>query len=155
MMKISNNGVAIIKTFEGLRLSAYTDSAGVWTIGYGSTRYQNGKVIKPNDKLANEQQADILFRNTLNQYENAVTDFVKITLTQNQFDALVSFTYNVGIYALKDSSLLQKLNKGDYASVAEAFLPWDKITDPKTGKKIALDTLTKRRQKERDLFLTS
>jgi lysozyme len=155
MMKISNNGVAIIKTFEGLRLSAYTDSAGVWTIGYGSTRYQNGKVIKPNDKLANEQQADILFRNTLNQYENAVTDFVKITLTQNQFDALVSFTYNVGIYALKDSSLLQKLNKGDYASAAEAFLPWDKITDPKTGKKIALDTLTKRRQKERDLFLTS
>jgi len=155
MMKISNNGVAIIQTFEGLRLSAYTDSAGVWTIGYGSTRYQNGKVIKPNDKLTNEQQADILFRNTLNQYENAVTDFVKITLTQNQFDALVSFTYNVGIYALKDSSLLQKLNKGDYASAAEAFLPWDKITDPKTGKKIALDTLTKRRQKERDLFLTS
>jgi lysozyme len=155
MMKISNNGVAIIQTFEGLRLSAYTDSAGVWTIGYGSTRYQNGKVIKPNDKLTNEQQADILFRNTLNQSENAVTDFVKITLTQNQFDALVSFTYNVGIYALKDSSLLQKLNKGDYASAAEAFLPWDKITDPKTGKKIALDTLTKRRKKERDLFLTS
>lgn len=153
-MQISNNGIAIIKNFEGLRLNAYADSAGVWTIGYGSTRYHDGKAVKPGDKLANESQADALFHNTLSQYENAVNDFVKVPLTQNQFDALVSFTYNEGPYALKSSTLLQKLNGADYTNAADAFLLWDKITDPKTGKKVVLDVLGTRRRAERELFLT-
>jgi len=153
-MQISNNGIAIIKIFEGLRLNAYTDSAGVWTIGYGSTRYHDGRAVKPGDKLVGESQADTLFRNTLGQYEKAVNDFVQIPLTQNQFDALVSFTYNEGPYALKSSTLLKKLNAKDYANAANAFLLWDKITDPKTGKKVALDVLTQRRREERELFLT-
>ncbi len=153
-MQISNNGIAIIKNFEGLRLNAYADSAGVWTIGYGSTCYHDGKAVKPGDKLAGESQADALFRNTLGQYEKAVNDFVKAPLTQNQFDALVSFTYNEGTYALKNSTLLQKLNEKDYNSTASAFLSWDKITDPKTGKKVVMDALSKRRQQERKLFLT-
>jgi len=153
-MKLSDHGEAVIKNFEGLRLQAYRDSAGVWTIGYGSTRYHDGKPVKPGDKLADEKQADALFRNTLSQYEDAVNNHVRVMLSQNQFDALVSFTYNEGTGALEHSTLLQRLNEKDYKGAADQFLVWDKITDPKSGEKIMLDTLVKRRQEERQLFLT-
>lgn len=153
-MQLSENGLKIIKNFEGLRLAAYRDAAGVWTIGYGSTRYHDGKQVRPGDKLASEVQADALFRNTLGQYENAVNQSVKVSLTQNQFDALVSFTYNEGTGALETSTLLVKLNEKNYAEAAAHFLAWDKITDPKTGKKIALETLVQRRKEESKLFLT-
>src|ERR1700759_2718625 len=101
-MNISTKGIAIIKNFEGLSLSAYRDEAGIWTIGYGSTRYHDGKKIGPGDKLANETQADALLRNTLGQYQEAVNGHVKVPLTQNQYDALVSFTYNVGTGGLEE-----------------------------------------------------
>jgi lysozyme len=153
-MKLSDHGLAVIKNFEGLRLEAYRDVAGVWTIGYGSTRYHDGKLVKPGDKLASEVQANALFRNTLDQYEEAVNQHVKAPITQNQFDALVSFTYNEGTGALKESSLLAKLNEKNYAEAASHFLAWDKITDPKTGKKITCDTLVQRRKKESRLFLS-
>ena len=154
-MQLSNNGEAVIKNFEGLRLQAYRDSAGVWTIGYGSTRYHDGKMIKPGDKLANEEQAVALFKNTLGQYEDAVKSLVKVPLSQNQFDALCSFAYNEGTGALKESTLLRNLNKGDYQGAADQFLVWDKITDPQNGQKIVLDVLAKRRKQERQLFLTA
>jgi lysozyme len=153
-MKLSDHGLAVIKNFEGLRLEAYRDVAGVWTIGYGSTRYHDGKSVKPGDKLASEVQADALFRNTLDQYEDAVNQHVKVTISQNQFDALVSFCYNEGTGALKESSLLIKLNEKNYAEAANHFLAWDKITDPKTGKKIVCDTLVQRRKEESRLFLS-
>jgi lysozyme len=157
-MKTSENGLNIIKNFEGLRLSAYRDVAGVWTIGYGSTRYYDGKPVKPGDKLASEAQADALLRNTLGQYENAVNQHVKVSLTQNQFDALVSFTYNEGTGALQGSTLLTKLNEkdnaGNYRDAAAHFMAWDKITDPQTGKKVVCDTLVKRRKEESELFLS-
>src|SRR5271155_5310847 len=114
-MQLSENGIEIIKNFEGMRLSAYRDAAGVWTIGYGSTRYHDGKQVKPGDQLASEVQADALFRNTMGQYEDAVNEAVKVPLTQNQFDALVSFTYNEGTGALQGSTLLVKLNEKNYA----------------------------------------
>ncbi len=152
MMKLSKNGIAIIKNFEGLVLHAYKDIGGVWTIGYGSTRYQNGAAIKPGDKLSNEAQANSLLLNTLNQYETAVNSYVLVPLTQNQYDALVSFTYNLGTNALLHSTLLKKLNEKDYATAANWFAPWNKVTDPKTGKKIVNDALTKRRAKESALF---
>ena len=154
-MQLSNNGIRVIKNFEGLSLNAYRDSAGVWTIGYGSTRYHDGKTIKPGDKLANQAQADALFTNTLGPYEQAVNNLVKVSLTQQQFDALVSFTYNEGTGALEESTLLRKLNEQDYAAAADELLLWDKITDPKTGKKVVLDILVKRRQQERGLFLST
>lgn len=154
-MQLSDEGEKIIKNFEGLRLDAYRDSAAVWTIGYGSTRYHDGKPVKPGDKLADEAQADILFRNTLGQYENAVNDLVRVPINQNQFDALVSFTYNEGTGALKESTLLRKLNKGDYQGAADQLLIWDKITNPKTGEKTTLNTLVKRRKQERQLFLSA
>jgi lysozyme len=153
-MKISEHGFNIIKNFEGLRLSAYRDAAGVWTIGYGSTRYHDGTKVKPGDKLANETQADALFNNTLGQYEDAVNRLVKVPLTQNQFDALVSFTYNTGTGALEESTLLVKLNEKNYAEAAAHFLAWDKITDPNTGKKMVCDALVHRRREESQLFLS-
>jgi len=151
-MTLSKHGEDLIKQFEGLKLDAYRDSAGVWTIGYGSTRYHDDRKVKAGDKLVNENQADALFKNTLGQYVTAVNDYVTVILSQNQFDALVSFTYNEGIGALKKSTLLKKLNAGDYDGAAYQFLLWNKITDPVTGNKIALDALIKRRAKERQLF---
>jgi lysozyme len=152
-MTLSENGVKLIKQFEGLRLNAYRDTAGVWTIGYGSTRYHDGKVVKPGDKLANETQADALFRNTLGQYTDAVKACVKVPLTPNQFDALTSFTYNEGTGALGKSTLLKNLNANDYHGAADQFLVWNKITDPVSGKKVVSNTLQKRREQERALFL--
>lgn len=153
-MQLSTNGFKLIKTFEGLSLSAYRDVAGVWTIGYGSTRYHDGIPVKPGDRLAGEVQADALFQNTLGQYEEAVSRFVKVPLSQNQFDALVSFTYNTGTGALEESTLLVKLNEKNYTEAAAHFLAWDKITDLKTGKKVICDTLVQRRREESRLFLT-
>ena len=153
-MQLSNNGFKLIKNFEGLRLSAYRDVAGVWTIGYGSTCYHDGKPVKPGDQLASAAQADALFQNTLGQYEDAVTRLVKVPLTQNQFDALVSFTYNEGTGALEESTLLVKLNEKNYPEAAAHFLAWDEITDPKTGKKVVCDTLVHRRREESQLFLS-
>ncbi len=154
-MKISEQGIKLIKSFEGLRLSAYRDVAGIWTIGYGSTRYHDGKPVKPGDKLADEQQADALFSNTLGQYEDAVNQYVKVPLTQSQFDALVSFTYNEGTAALKESTLLKKLNEKDYYGAADQFLVWNKITSPQTGEKEVCTDLSVRRRQERQLFLST
>ena len=150
-MQLSEHDQAIIKNFEGLRLSAYRDVAGVWTIGYGSTRYHDGKAIKPGDKLVNEVQANALFRNSLGIYVAAVNKKTTVPLTQNQFDALVSFTYNTGTASGK--TLFAKLNAGDYQGAAEQFLVWNKITDPHTSLKVASPTLTARRKAERALFL--
>lgn len=154
-MKLSQHGEKLIKSFEGLRLTAYRDVAGVWTIGYGSTRYHDGRSVKPGDKLTSEVQASAIFVNTLGQYENAVNSYVKAPLTQNQFDALVSFTYNEGTHALKESTLVKKLNAKDYQGAADQFLVWNKITNPHTGQKVVCDTLTERRTAERHLFLST
>jgi lysozyme len=154
-MKLSERGINLIKTFEGLRLSAYRDIAGTWTIGYGSTRYPDGRAIKPGDRLADEAQAAALFSHTLGQYEDAANSYVTVPLSQHQFDALVSFTYNEGTYALKKSTLLKKLNEKDYQGAADQFLVWNKITDPHTGQKVPSSTLKERRYAERKLFLTT
>jgi lysozyme len=114
----------------------------------------DGKRVKPGDKLASEAQADALFRNTLGQYESAVNEQVKVPLTQNQFDALVSFCYNEGTGALKESTLLAVLNERKYTEAAAHFLAWDKITDPRTGEKVVCDTLVHRRKEESRLFLS-
>ena len=154
-MTLSENGIKLIKSFEGLRLSAYRDVAGIWTIGYGSTRYHDGKPVKPGDKLADEQQADALFSNTLGQYEEAVNQYVKVPLTQSQFDALVSFTYNEGTGALRESTLLKRLNEKDYHGAADQFLVCNKITSPQTGEKEVCTDLSVRRRQERQLFLST
>lgn len=154
-MKLSPSGIKLIKSFEGLRLNAYKDIAGVWTIGYGSTRYQDGKAVKPGDKLPDEAQANTLFVSTLNNYIEAINKGVNVALTQNQFDALVSFIYNVGTGAVASSTLFKMLNAGNYQNAADQFMLWNKITDPNTGKKVPCKTLSLRRGQERALFLSA
>lgn len=147
-MNISKNGLDLIKQFEGLKLNAYQCSAGVWTIGYGSTFFPNGQKVKKGDKLHNEAEALEMVETTLQSFEAVVEKAVKIQLTQNEFDALVCFTYNVGAGNLNSSTLLKLLNKNtNRLTVSKEFLKWDKAG----GK--ALAGLTRRRQAESELFL--
>lgn len=154
-MRLDVSGHNLIKGFEGLRLNAYKDVAGVWTIGYGSTYYVGGGHVKEGDKLASETQASALFVNTLAHYEQAVNKVVKVPVSQPQYNSLVSFTYNEGEGALQGSHLLIRLNEKDYKGVADEFLKWDKVTDPHTGQKVINGDLLKRRQIERKPFLAA
>jgi GH24 family phage-related lysozyme (muramidase) len=146
-MQTSDKGIALIKEFEGCKLTAYQDSVGVWTIGYGWTQPVDGKPIRAGMTIKQET-AERLLKTGLVSYESDVSRLVKVGLTQEQFDALVSFTYNLGARSLSTSTLLRKLNAGDYAGAAEEFLRWNKA-----GGKV-LNGLTRRREAERALFLS-
>ncbi|HCR2108635.1 TPA: lysozyme [Enterobacter asburiae] len=145
-MQTSDKGIALIKQFEGCKLTAYQDSVGVWTIGYGWTQPVDGKPIRAGMTIKQET-AERLLKTGLVSYESDVSRLVKVGLNQGQFDALVSFTYNLGARSLSTSTLLRKLNAGDYAGAADEFLRWNKA-----GGKV-LNGLTRRREAERDLFL--
>lgn len=144
-MKISNNGLNLIKQFEGLRLNAYDDGVGVWTIGYGTTKYPNGSRVKKGDKIT-QTQADHYIANDVATFERAVNMLVNVPLNQNQFDALVSFTYNLGATNLSASTLLKKLNSKDYKGAAAEFPKWNKA-----GGKV-MTGLVRRRKAEMELF---
>lgn len=146
-MQTSDKGIALIKQFEGCKLTAYQDSVGVWTIGYGWTKPVDGKPIRAGMTIKQET-AERLLKTGLVSYENDVSRLVKVDLTQGQFDALVSFTYNLGARSLSTSTLLRKLNAGDYAGAADEFLRWNKA-----GGKV-LNGLTRRREAERAMFLS-
>ena len=146
-MQTSDKGIALIKQFEDCKLTAYQDSVGVWTIGYGWTQPVDGKPIRAGMTIKQET-AERLLKTGLVSYESDVSRLVKVGLTQGQFDALVSFTYNLGARSLSTSTLLRKLNAGDYAAAADEFLRWNKAG----GK--ALNGLTRRREAERALFLS-
>lgn len=145
-MKTSNSGINLIKGFEGKRLKAYDDGVGVWTIGFGTIKYPNGVRVKKGDTCT-ESQAEQYLRNDLVVFENALNRLVKVSLNQNQFDALVSLTYNIGTGAFKDSTLLKKLNAKDYKGAAEQFPRWNR------GGGRVLNGLVKRRKIEMELFL--
>ncbi|MGX5107233.1 lysozyme [Enterobacter cloacae] len=146
-MQTSEKGIALIKQFEGCKLTAYQDSVGIWTIGYGWTQPVDGKPIRAGMTIKQET-AERLLKTGLVSYESDVSRLVKVSLTQGQFDALVSFTYNLGARSLSTSTLLRKLNAGDYAGAADEFLRWNKA-----GGKV-LNGLTRRREAERALFLS-
>lgn len=146
-MRVSENGINLIKQFEGCRLTAYQDSVGVWTIGYGWTQAIDGKPVAKG-MVITQQKADDLLKQGVVQYENGVNSLVKVQLNQNQFDALVDFAYNLGVNALKGSTLLKKLNTGDYAGAANEFTKWNKAG----GKELA--GLMRRREAEKSLFLS-
>lgn len=143
-MKTSQAGVDLIKSFEGCRLKAYKDIVGVVTIGYGHT----GDDIYEN-QIISQDEADQLLLDDLCIFEKGVTSFVSCPLTQNQFDALVSFSYNLGLTALKTSTLLKKLNNEDYGEAADEFLKWDKAGG------VVVPGILRRRQLEQALFLTA
>jgi lysozyme len=144
-MTTSDFGLQRIRNFEGLRLQAYQDPGGVWTIGYGHTGsdVSQGLVITRAD-------ADALLRADLATAEATVNSSVSVSLTQGQFDALVSFVYNVGGGAFQTSTLLAKLNAGDYASAAAEFGNWNQDAN---GQPLA--GLMSRRSAEAALFRTS
>ncbi|HHB1665907.1 TPA: lysozyme [Acinetobacter baumannii] len=145
-MTTSKVGIDLISGYEKTLLEAYDDGVGVWTIGTGTTVYPNGKKVKKGDTCT-MVQAKTYFAHDLKRFESAVNNLVKVPLSQNQFDALVSLTYNIGEQAFKDSTLLAKLNKGDYIGAADQFPRWNK------GGGQVLKGLVRRRADERALFL--
>ncbi|MCL8307605.1 MULTISPECIES: lysozyme [Pseudomonas] len=142
-MRTSQRGLSLIKSFEGLRLQAYQDAVGVWTIGYGTTRGVNAGM-----KISKEQ-AERMLLNDVQRFEPEVERLVTVPLSQNQWDALVSFAYNLGSANLESSTLRRLLNAGDYAGAADQFPRWNKA-----GGKV-LPGLTRRRAAERELFLVA
>ena len=142
-MKPSQACIDLVKASEGLRLTAYRDSAGILTIGYGST---GG--IKPGQTITREQ-ADEMLVDDLDEAAEGVRKLVTVPLTQGQFDALVSFTFNLGAGRLRDSTLLRLLNQGRYGEAAGQFKFWVMAAGQ------TLPGLVKRRAAERALFESS
>lgn len=142
-MNISENGLNLIKQSEALRLESYQDSVGIWTVGYGHT----GPEVKGGLKIT-EDAANALLLSDVETSEKCIANSVSVNLTQGQYDALCSFVFNLGCMALRNSTLLRKLNEGEDVAAAEEFKKWNHA-----GGKV-LAGLTLRRQKEEELFLT-
>lgn len=148
-MTVSKRGYDLIKEFEGLRLKPYLCSANVPTIGYGSTFYENGTRVKLTDVPITEVKAMDLLKVTVSKFALKVDALVKKDITQNQFDSLVSFAYNVGATALQNSTLLKLINNNpNDANIAKEFLKWNKAGG------VANKGLTNRRIKESALYFT-
>ena len=139
-MKISKEGLSLIKKFEGCELEAYKCAAGVWTIGYGST-----KGVKEGDTITQEE-ADNLLLHEMKEYESYINDNVTVDLKQNQFDALVSWVFNLGPANLKASTMLKVLNNKEYDDVPAQIKRWNKA-----GGKV-LQGLIRRSEAEALLF---
>ena len=146
-MHISERGLELIKHFEGFRANAYKCPASVWTIGYGHTSEAGPPVVREGMRIT-EPEATAMLRRDVERYERAVTAAVTRKPTQAQFDALVSFCYNVGPGALRKSSVLRHFNAGNIPAAADAFRSWNK-----GGGKV-LKGLVRRREAERELFLS-
>ena len=149
-MRIDSKGINLIKTFEGIRLGAYLCPSGVATIGYGSTYYPDKTKVKMGDKLKDAAEAEALLAITVQPFENNVTALVNGTqITTNQFNALVSFAFNLGTAALAKSTLLKKVkaNPND-PSITIEFMKWVNAGGVK------LEGLVRRRKAEAELYFT-
>ena len=138
--------VKLIKQFEGFRSIAYKCPAGVWTIGYGSTSI-DGVKVKQGDTITEQAALDDVYKR-LNEIDKQITATVRVPLNSNQLNALLDFVYNLGVGNFRSSTLLKKLNDSDYRGAADELLRWNK-----SGGKV-LAGLTKRREAERELFLS-
>lgn len=139
-MKTSETGLALIKEFEGCRLDAYLDSVGVWTIGYGHTKTaRKGMIIT-------QAQAEELLALDVAEHATGVYKALQVKLEQHQFDAVVSLAFNVGVNAVRNSTLIKMINRGDAKIGAAQFDRWNKA-----GGKV-LAGLTRRRAAERKLY---
>lgn len=144
---ISKTGFDMIKYFEGIKLTAYLDTGGVWTIGYGTIKYPDGTRVKKGDVITKEQ-AEAYMVNDTKWVDACLDKLIKVKVNQNQFDALASFVYNIGESQFSKSTMLALLNQGaSKAKVAEQFDRW--VYD--NGKRI--QGLANRRAKEKSLFL--
>ena len=146
-MYIGQNGIDLIKKSEGCKLTSYKCPAGIWTIGYGNTQYENGIQVKQGETITQQRANELFMLLVDNRYGSAVSNLVRATITQNQFDALTSFAYNVGIGAFEKSTLLRKVNKDPSdITIRDEFAKWNK-----GGGKV-LSGLTTRRKAEADLY---
>lgn len=144
-MNISAAGINLIKEFEGVRLKSYKCPAGVWTLGVGHTSAAGPPEVKPGMTITEAEALKIL-RNDLKKFEASIDSMVRVPLKQNQYDALCSFIFNVGAGAFQKSTLLKKLNAGDYAAVPQELMKWTKAG----GKE--LPGLVRRRRAEAALW---
>ena len=145
MRRLSKEGRALIKRHEGLRLDAYVDPVGVWTIGYGNT----GPDARQGNSIS-AARAENLLTDDVREAEAAVIRLVKVQISQGQFDALVSFVFNVGVGAFQGSTLLRELNAGRYAAVPGQLRRW--VYGTVNGHKVILPGLVKRRSDEAVLW---
>ena len=146
--QISQSGLSLIKRFEGLKLKPYLCPAGIPTISIGCTYYEDGTKVRMTDAPISEARATDIFLNVIKHYERSVDSFCRDDINQNQFDALVSFSFNVGLGTLQRSTLRQKVLRGDMEGAAEELLKYCMA-----GGKV-LKGLQKRRIDERALFLS-
>jgi lysozyme len=145
-MKVSAAGINLIKEFEGVRLKAYKCPAGVYTIGAGHTSAAGPPAVKAGMEITNAQAMKILAQDLV-QFEDCIESMVKVPLSQNQFDALVSFAYNVGLEAFRKSTLLKKVNANpNDRLISNQFLRWNK------SRGRVLQGLTKRRIEEARIY---
>jgi lysozyme len=149
VIKASSKCIDLIKRFEGLSLKPYLCPANVPTIGYGSTLYANGSRVRMSDRPLSQQEADVLLNHEVDKFAKIVDSMTRDDVSQNQFDALVSFCFNVGGGALKSSTLLRKVNANPSdATIKAEFLRWNKA-----GGRV-LKGLTTRREAEANLYFS-
>lgn len=144
---LDETGFNFIKQQEGLVLHPYKDQVGIWTIGYGSTYYENGNHVADGDPSITIERARELFNNTSVQYSHAVAYWTKPVLKQNQFDALFSLCYNIGTSGFRGSTLLKIIN-GQPGDLRKAWYAWNKAGDR------VLQDLVDRRKAEYNLYIS-
>ena len=147
-MKISNLGLELIKEFEGFSANAYLCPAKIPTIGYGNTFYEDGRKVKLGEQISKTDALELLEKVVNKDFADKIFPSIKVPVTQNQFDAMCSLAYNIGTGSFLKSTLLKKVNAGDFAGAGEEFLRWNKAG----GKEVL--GLTKRREREKQLFLS-
>ncbi|EKB5403144.1 lysozyme [Salmonella enterica] len=144
-MKISDSGLAALKREEGCKLTAYPDSRGFWTIGTGHIGRVDGVAVHKG-MIITQDTADRLLRDDLSWVERCIADWVTVVLNQNQYDALCSLIFNIGVNAFIGSTVRRQLNAGNYTAAADAFLKWSRAGSNPT-------ILAPRRGRERAMFL--
>ena len=150
-MKANQATVDLVKHFEGLSLDAYQDSAGVWTIGYGTTAAAGLGISPHKGQRITQAEAEWYLQKGLNKFAENIRPYITQPINENEFGAFLSLAYNIGPTAFKVSSALRHFNSGDKAKAADAILLWNKATV--NGKKTVLKGLVRRRLAEKELFL--
>jgi lysozyme len=149
--KISPKALDAIKRLEGFSATPYADSCGIWTIGYGATYYEGGKKVTSHDGSITKERAEQLLLTHLKSFEMSVDSFTRDDVSQAQFDALVLFAYNVGVGALKSSTLLKMVNENpNNPEIKSQFMRWNK--GKVDGELVEIKGLTNRRQAEANIY---
>lgn len=155
VVSISRNGINFIKKWEKFMPNPYLCQAGIPTIGYGSTFYEDGRRVRMSDPPITELRAEMLLINVLRDFCLAVDSFTRDDINQNQFDALVSICYNIGIKALQTSTLLKLVNiNPNNKEIGKWFMVWNKVHNPKTKKLEVSKGLVNRRKEEVELYFS-